>query len=209
MARLLYVRSSPRGERSYSARAAEAFLKAYRASHPGDEVQTLDVFTAKLPVFDGFALQAKYAILNGQKHTAEEAAAWKAVEEVIGVFKSADKYLFAVPMWNFGIPYRLKQYLDVIIQPGYTFSYSPTEGYKGLVAGRPAACVYARGGAYPEGSPEAAYDFQKKYFELALGFMGITDVKSVVVEPTLVAPEAAKATLDTAVRAAEAMARVL
>lgn len=56
-------------------------------------------------------------------------------------------------MWNFGIPYRLKQYIDILVQPGYTFSYSPEQGYTGLV-NKPAAVVYARGGDYS--SKEAA-----------------------------------------------------
>ena len=37
---------------------------------------------------------------------------------------SADKYVPAIPMWNFGIPYRLKQNINILVQPGYTFSYN-------------------------------------------------------------------------------------
>ncbi|MBV9130893.1 MAG: NAD(P)H-dependent oxidoreductase [Verrucomicrobia bacterium] len=36
--------------------------------------------------------------------TREQAQAWKRVEAVIERFKSADWYLFSLPMWNFGIP---------------------------------------------------------------------------------------------------------
>ena len=28
-------------------------------------------------------------------------------------------------MWNFGIPYALKYYIDAIVQPGYLFQYTP------------------------------------------------------------------------------------
>ncbi len=202
MATVLYIKASPRGGRSHSLAVADAFVETYRAAHPGDEVKTLDVFKADLPAFDGLAVQAKYTILHGQKHTAEELAAWQAVEAVIAEFKAADKYVFAVPMWNFGIPYRLKQYLDLLIQPGYTFSYSPEKGYTGLVTGKPVFVAYARGGEYPEGTPGEAYDFQKRYLELVLGFIGFTDIRSVVVEPTLMGgPEMA------AVRTAEAIAK--
>lgn len=48
----------------------------------------------------------------------------KNVEDVIEQFTAADKYLFSLPMWNFGIPYKLKHYIDVIVQPGYTFSFT-------------------------------------------------------------------------------------
>lgn len=190
MSTLLYVQASPRLERSHSRAVADAFVAEYGRLHPGDRVETLDLFRADLPPFDGLAVQAKYTILHGQKHTAEELAAWRAVEAVIAPFKAADKYAFAVPMWNFGIPYRLKQYLDLLIQPGYTFSFSPASGYTGLVTGKRAFVAYASGGEYAAGSGAESYDLQSRYFQLALGFMGITDVRTVTVAPTL-GPEAA------------------
>lgn len=208
MATLLYVKASPRGERSHSVAVADAFVEAYRAAHPGDMVKTLDVFEADLPPFDGLALQAKYTILHGHKHAPEELAAWRAVEAIIAEFKAADKYVLAVPMWNFGIPYRLKHYLDLIIQPGYTFSYDPAKGYTGLVTGKPAFIAYARGGEYPDGTPYATYDFQKKYLELALGFIGFTGIRSLVVEPTLMGgPEVAAKKTSEAIAMAREIAK--
>jgi FMN-dependent NADH-azoreductase len=185
MAKLLYIQSSPRGARSKSSAVAEAFVEEYRRVKPSDRVDTLNVFTEHLPTFDGATVQAKYDILHGQPHSPESERAWKAVEAIIERFKSADRYLVSVPMWNFGIPYRLKQYLDVIIQPGYTFGFSPEKGYFGLVTGKPLVAIYARGGEYPGGTPYAAYDMQKPYLELAFRFMGFTDIQSLVYEPTL------------------------
>ena len=53
--------------------------------------------------------------------------------------------------------------------------------------------VYARGGEYPEGSDFASADLQKRYMGLELGFIGFTDIRSIVVEPTLMAgPDTAK-----------------
>jgi FMN-dependent NADH-azoreductase len=207
MSRVLYIQASPREERSYAIQAADAFVKAYRESHSGDSVSTMNLFEKDLPPFDGFSLDAKYAILHGQEHSEEQAMAWKGVETVIGEFTAADKYVFAVPMWNFSIPYRLKHYFDVIVQPGYTFSYSPEEGYNGLVTGKPVFAAYARGGQYPPDSEMAAYDLQSRYLELILGFIGLTDIKSVFVEPTLAGAEDVKKALASAVSKAEKMAR--
>ena len=185
MSRVLYIQASPRGERSYCIAVADAFIEAYRQKHPDDEIVSLNVFDAAIPSFDGLAVQAKYTILHGQSHSKEELKAWKKVEKVIEQFTSADKYVLAVPMWNFSIPYRLKQYIDILVQPGYTFSYSNEKGYQGLVAGKPMLVVYARGGEYPVGSQAEAFDLQRKYVELILGFMGFKNLQSVVVEPTL------------------------
>jgi FMN-dependent NADH-azoreductase len=187
---------------------ADAFIDEYQKHNPEDQVCVMDLFQHELPSFDGLAVQAKYKILHGLEHTSEEAEAWSAVEGVIESFKAAEKYVFAVPMWNFGIPYRLKQYIDLIVQPGYTFSYSPEEGYKGLAGDKPVFVSYARGGEYGEESGAAAFDLQQQYLKTIFGFMGLTNGKSVVVEPTLMAgPDAAQQSRQTAIDQARAMAR--
>ena len=207
MSRLLYIQASPRIQRSHSIAVADAFVAAYEQSHADDEVETANLFEASLPNFDGLAVQAKYAIMHGQSHSDEELQAWKNVERVIEQFTSADKYVLAVPMWNFGIPYRLKQYIDILVQPGYTFSYSEDKGYEGLVVGKPALVVYARGGEYPPGSEAEAFDMQSKYVALILGFMGFKDVRSMVVEPTLQGgPDTAKTRVREAIERAKEMA---
>jgi FMN-dependent NADH-azoreductase len=185
MSTLLYIQSSPRGQRSKSITVADAFVETYKQKHPDDKIVTLNIFKEKLPAFDGLTVQAKYTIMHGRKHSKEELQVWKKVEKIIEQFKSADKYVLAVPMWNFGIPYRLKQYIDILVQPGYTFSYSPETGYKGLLTGKPLLAVYARGGEYPAGNPAEAFDMQTKYLQLILGFIGFTNIRSVIVEPTL------------------------
>jgi len=185
MSRLLYIQASPRGQRSHSVAVTDAFIEAYEQKHPDDEIVILNVFDEPIPNFDGLAVQAKYTILHGKPHSEIEQEVWKNVEQVIEQFTSADKYVLAVPMWNFSIPYRLKQYIDLLVQPGYTFSYSPEAGYEGLVSGKPMLAVFSRGGEYPPGSEAEAFDLQTKYIELIFGFMGFKDIRSVVVEPTL------------------------
>jgi FMN-dependent NADH-azoreductase len=208
MSKLLYIQASPRVGRSHSIAVADAFVESYRENNPDDEIVTLDIFKADLVPFDGLAVQAKYTILHGQKHSQEELGAWKGVEAIIEEFNSAGKYVMAVPMWNFGIPYRLKHFIDIIVQPGYTFSYTPEEGYKGLVTGKPIFIAYARGGEYPPGSDYEAFDLQKKYLEVILGFMGFTDIRSIAVEPTLMGgPEVAKAKREAAIEQAKQMAK--
>jgi FMN-dependent NADH-azoreductase len=188
MAKLLHIEASPRGKRSASVTVAQHFIDSYLATHPGDTVETLDLWQAGLPEFDGATIDAKYAVLHGQKHTPEQLQAWQAVVKIADHFKSADKYLFSLPMWNFGIPYKLKHFIDVLVQPGLTFSFTPKEGYKGLVTGKPVVAVYARGGAYGAGSGMEAYDAQSPYLKQALGFIGFTDIKDIFVEPTLASP---------------------
>src|SRR5271156_2055063 len=188
MSKLLHIEASPRGGQSASIVVARHFLDAYRAKHPGDTVETLDLWETTLPEFNGETINAKYSIMSGQQPSGDEVVAWKAVTKVIEHFKSADKYLFSLPMWNFGIPYKLKHFIDVLLQPGLAFSFSPETGYKGLITGKPVVAVYARGGAYGAGTGMEAYDAQSPYLKQALGFIGFTDIKEIFVEPTLASP---------------------
>ena len=198
MSKLLYIEASPRKSRSKSIEVANVFLSALKKSDASIDVDKMDLWSTELPTFDGDIVEAKYAILNGQPHTAEQAAGWARVTAVIERFKAADFYLFSLPMWNFGVPYVLKHLIDVIVQPGLTFSYSPTEGYKGLVTGKKAVAVYARGGAYGPGTGAEGYDLQSKALGGILGFIGLTDVTSIFVEPTLGAPADTEAAIKKA-----------
>jgi FMN-dependent NADH-azoreductase len=185
MSKLLYIQASPRVQRSHSIAVADAFIETYKRKHPDDEIVTLNVFEASIPDFGNLAVQAKYAIIHGQLHSKKQQQVWRNVEEVIEQFTSADKYVLAVPMWNFSIPYRLKQYIDLLVQPGYTFRFSEEKGYEGLVVGKPMLAVYARGGEYPPHSGAEAFDLQTKYIELIFGFIGFENIRFVVIEPTL------------------------
>jgi len=185
MSRMLYIQASPRIGRSYSIAVASAFVDAYRALHPGDEIITMNLFQKDLPPFDGLYVQAKYTIMHGLQHTEKERSAWSTVEALINEFKAADKYVMAVPMWNFSIPYRLKQYIDILVQPTYTFNVTDAGGYDGLVKSKPIFLACSSGGEYPAGTPAEAYDFQTKYLKLILGFIGFTDIRLLAIGPTL------------------------
>ncbi len=207
MSKLLYVESSPRKSRSKSIAVAYAFVEAYKTANPNDEVVTVDLWDKTLPEFDGYTIDAKYQVLHGQNFDAQQHAAWQAVVNVCNEFKAADKYLFSLPMWNFGIPYKLKHYIDVLVQPGETFKFDPEQGYRGLVQGKPIAVVYARGGSYSN-SEAKGMDHQKSYMDLLLGFIGFANIQSILVEPTMAAPDELTKTEVSAIQLAQSVARV-
>jgi len=68
--------------------------------------------------------------------------------------------------------------------------------------------IYARGGEY-SGAESSAFDFQKTYMEMYLGFIGFQDIKTILVEPTLTDPESAEKVLSAAKEQAIVFARQL
>lgn len=184
MNRLLYIGASPRKERSRSAMVADRFLARLKERYPALSVERLDVFDIDLPAFDQDAVAGRYHLLTGNAFDPEQADAWRGLKKWTDQFLSFDSYLIATPMWNFGIPYRLKQYIDILTQPGLTFRNDSDGNVEGLAQGRRAIIVAAS--AMPFGSlPEiAGLDFQLAYLKAWLGFIGVTNIGAVRVAGT-------------------------
>jgi FMN-dependent NADH-azoreductase len=189
MPHVLYVEASPRKQRSASIEVARAFLEVLRA-RPGVTIDTLDLWSTKLPEFNGSALAAKYAGLSGAALTPDQQSAWAEITRVVDRFRAADLLVFALPLWNFGLPYKMKHLIDVVSHKDLLFSFDE-RGLKGLLVGKKAVVVYARGLDYAPASdtPAGTYDFQRPYMELWLRFIGVTDIESITVEKTLLGSE--------------------
>ena len=100
----------------------------------------------------------------------------------------------------------MKHYIDLLVHRGLTFSFTPGEGYKGLVTGKPLVAVYARGGAYGPGRGAESWDQQSKYLKHIFGFIGFTDIREIFVEPTEANPTSKVEAVAAASRVAGEMA---
>ena len=186
MSTLLHISASPRGEASESLRIARVFTQAYRDAHPGDEVEHWDLWDGSLPDFRVGA-QAKMTVFGGAEPVGAEGAAWGAARRVFERFDAADRLLFSVPMWNGSVPYVLKQFIDVLSQPGWIFGVDPVVGYDHLLDGRDkkVAVIYTSAVWGPGLGPEFGNDFQSTYFGDWLRWAGLTDIREIRFHPTL------------------------
>ncbi len=192
MTKLLFVEASPRGSESKSIRIAERYLATLRANNPRLEVDSIKLWNAELPAFDGDKVAAKMNVITGQEHNAAERTAWDQIVEIADRFISADRYLFAVPMWNGGIPYRLKQYIDIIHQPGLLWGLKPETGYFGLLENKHATLVLTSG-AYGPGMPSPAFgvDHHSTYLRDWLEQAGVSKIDEVRFQPSLLTADPA------------------
>lgn len=189
MAHVLHVSASPGGENSRSLALADAFLDAWRQAHPADTHETADVWNLELPEFDASMIAAKFAVLRAQDATAEQEAQWDRAVRVSRQFNRADVYVFSLPMWNYGLPYRLKHYIDIVTLPGQNWRWSRVEGYQPLLSGKRAFLMYSSAGDFSEGATPQYQDFQKPYMRQWLRFLGIEVAGEVALAPTLTDPD--------------------
>ncbi|WP_419953246.1 FMN-dependent NADH-azoreductase [Methylobacterium sp.] len=207
MPHLLYVEASPRKERSASIEVARAFLDAWRATHPEGKVDMLDVWNTALPDFDGEALAGKYAALAGEPLSPAQEEAWVAIRALADRFRAADLILFAVPMWNYTIPYKLKHLFDLVSQKDLLFTFDE-RGQNGMLDAT-AVVINARGVAIGADFPAEIYDHQSTYMATWLRMVGITDVHQIAVEKGLMGADLDRQSRDEARAKAEALARRL
>ena len=206
MQRLLHIDASPRDTRSRSRNVTQAFMEALTAHKPQVNITTMDVWRTALPDLGDGMIEGRYNLIMGEDVPADIKAAWDHVASFVQDFLSYDGYIFSVPMWNFGIPYKLKHYIDVITQPRMIFTNDAVGNVVGHAAGKKAILIAAS--AMPIGKVEGfeAYDFQQAYLEKWLGFIGITDIACLRVAPTYGAPADVEAVMAAAREEAKALA---
>lgn len=200
MARLLHIDASPRGPRSRSNMVADRLI----AGLAGHDVERLTLFDADLPAFDGATIEGRYALIMGDPVDDAVRDDWAVIRRRIDHFLSFDGWIFTVPMWNFGIPYRLKHYIDLITQPGMAFRVVDGQG-EGLAAGRKAILITSGALDIRPDGPMAALDFQLAYLRAWLGFIGVTDIDALHVRPTYGDGPSVEAAMDQAYADADAL----
>lgn len=174
--KLLHIIASPRLDGSSTLPLSEALLGELGSRFADLEIETLDLFQADLPAIAGDNIEAKYTLMARRPVEPGHAESWAQIEREIARFRAADAYVITAPMWNFGVPYALKYYIDCIVQPGYLFRFNE-QGYpEPLLHDKRMIVVSSSGSDYSEGSPLHALNFHEPYLRTIFGFVGITDV---------------------------------
>lgn len=178
MARLLHVDSSLFEQGSASREIAQTFRETWEREHPGGEVVHRDLGASPVPPLTAHAVVG--GMTPEEQRTPEQRAALALRAELVGEVVAADAYLFAVPMYNWGVAGSFKVWLDQIIEQGKTLSPDGPP-----LAGRPATVVLSYGGGYFPGTPREGWDHVQPYLETVfVKAMGL-DVRFVTVQLTL------------------------
>lgn len=181
MNKLLHIIATPRQDESRTLRITEEFLNAFKENKKGWVIEELDLTKEQLPALTVKRVDGKYVLLGGKDLFGEFKEAWQEIISHINRFLSADAYLISTPMWNFSIPYTLKHYIDIIVQPKYLFRYTAS-GVEGLAKNKKMAIIASRGGDYTSAETIKG-DFQEPYLRYIFGFVGITDITFIIAQP--------------------------
>ena len=204
MKKLLHIIATPRGEESRTLKVSNVFLDTFREKHADWVIDELDLTKESLPSLTVKRVDGKYVLLGGKDLSGDMKESWQDIISHIERFMSADAYLISTPMWNFSIPYTLKQYIDTIVQPKYLFRYT-SNGVEGLVKNKKMVVITSSGGEYVSEEARKA-DFQEPYLRFVFGFVGITDMVFVKAEPMGIGEDIQKQRIKNAQETAKKIA---
>jgi FMN-dependent NADH-azoreductase len=177
---LFRLDASIRTEGSNSRALADIVENVWRDGHPEAEVTRRSVGVDPLPstlwpeaVFASWTPEDDRS--PEQRDTVARVAAL--ADEVLG----ADALLFAVPLYNFGVPQHFKAWVDIMLTDPRLSSAAGR-----ALEGRPAVLAMIRGGAYGAGTPREGWDHATGWIRRILEDVWGLDLKVVELEFTLV-----------------------
>lgn len=189
--KILQINSSARRDASHSTRLASRLVQRLRETTPESSLTVRDLNDVPHPVLDEAALGALFT--PADQRTPEQAARVALDDGLIAEIQAADIVVLGVPMYNFGVPASLKNWIDAISRAGMTFRYTE-KGPEGLLKGKKVYVALARGGQY-RNTPA---DTQVPYLKTVFTFLGLTDVQFVYAEGLAMGADAERSGIASA-----------
>ncbi len=196
MKRLLHIIATPREDESRTLQVSQVFLDSFKEKHPDWLIDELNLAKESLPELSMKSVSGKYILLQGKNLFGKSKELWAEIIQHIERFKTADFFLISTPMWNFHIPYMLKHYIDLIVQPHYLFRYTEAGTVEGLVQNKKMLIITSCGGQY--GKDQKDLDFQEPYLRWIFNFVGINDISFIHAEGMDMGEEIERKSLETA-----------
>ena len=181
---ILQINASARREGANSTRIADMVAQRLLQRDPQARLSLRDLAATPHPMLDEAALGALFT--PADKRSPEQAARVALDDALIQEVQAHEVLVIGVPMYNFGVPSQLKNWIDAIARAGVTFRYTES-GPQGLLTGKTVYLALARGGRYRD----TAADAQVPYLKTVLGFLGMNDLRLIYAEGFAMGPEAA------------------
>ncbi|WP_127497407.1 FMN-dependent NADH-azoreductase [Paenibacillus glycanilyticus] len=186
---------------SVSLQVGHHFIENYRKLNPNAPIEQIDLYSEEIPELDSTVLGAWGKLASGEELTDEEKRVTGRMNEILQQFKSARKYVIIMPLHNFNIPSRLKDYMDNVMIARETFKYTENGGVGLLTDGRSLLVIQGSGGIYTNNDWYTDNEFSHKYLKSMFNFLGIEDYRIIRAQGTNVLDKAE--VLDKAKKEAE------
>ncbi len=166
---ILHLICSPRGHASHSACYSRHLVERLAARDIGAQVSVRCLNSLTMPHVDReFSLASR-----SEGRGSAEVGSLQLSEELVAEVVESDAIVVATPMHNLSVPSALKAWIDHVVRPNVTFSYSGDK-MVGLLSDRPVFVVLSSSGnQWAADEP----DFLRPYLRAMFAAMGILSVE--------------------------------
>jgi FMN-dependent NADH-azoreductase len=199
---------------SVSLQVFNHFLKSYKELIPDSGViEQINLYSDVVPMIDKTVLSAWEKQRQEQELTSLEQKVTERMAEILQQFKRANTYVIVLPLHNFNIPSKLKDYMDNIMIARETFKYTENGSVGLLKDGRRMLVIQASGAIYTNNDWYTEVDYSHKYLKSMFNFLGIEDYQIIraqgvaLQEPNEVLQQAYKEAEEAASRLAPKLIR--
>jgi FMN-dependent NADH-azoreductase len=177
MNKMLVINAHPKVDNtsSVSLQVFDHFLKAFKELNPTEAIEQINLYSEHVPLVDHTVLSAWEKLAKGEQITDEEQKITERMSEILKQFKSANKYVIVMPLHNFNVPSKLKDYMDNILIAGATFKYTENGSVGLLKDGRSILVIQGSGGVYTNNDWYTEVEYSHKYLKSIFNFIGLED----------------------------------
>jgi FMN-dependent NADH-azoreductase len=172
-----------------SRQVADTAQAAWQQTHRHRPVVRRDLGANPVPT-DAWALAVSATSTPEAEQIEAQRRARELAATLVDELAAADAYLFAVPLYNYGVSQHFKVWVDLVLTDPRL-----APGNEQLLAGRPATLVTARGGGYGAGTPREGWDHSTPWLVRILADVLGLDLKLSEAELTLAGVNPAMASL--------------
>ncbi|NHN35440.1 FMN-dependent NADH-azoreductase [Paenibacillus agricola] len=169
---------------SVSLEVGKHFIENYRKMNPNESIEQIDLYGEEIPEVNSTVLSAWGKFASGGELTDEEKRVTSKMNEILQQFKSSKKYVIIMPVHNFNIPSRLKDYMDNIMIARETFKYTENGGVGLLTDGRSLLVIQGSGAIYTNNDWYTDNEFSHKYLKSMFNFLGVEDYQIIRAQGT-------------------------
>ncbi|ULT59481.1 NAD(P)H-dependent oxidoreductase [Neobacillus drentensis] len=170
---------------SVSLQVFNHFLKTYKGLiHDSEVIEQINLYSDVVPMIDKTVLSAWEKQRKEQELTPQEQKVTERMSEILQQFKSANTYVIVLPLHNFNIPSKLKDYMDNIMIARETFKYTENGSVGLLKDGRRILVIQASGGIYTNNDWYTEVEYSHKYLKSMFNFLGIEDFQIIRAQGT-------------------------
>ncbi|MBV9076845.1 MAG: NAD(P)H-dependent oxidoreductase [Methylobacteriaceae bacterium] len=177
MTTMLHVDASVRGTRSLSRRLGDAFREGWLAQVSAARVIHRDLAAAAPPFVDEAWIAACFTPADRRTDAMREVLAPS--DELIAELEAAEVLVIATPMFNYGMPARLKAWIDQVVRVDRTFSFDLARGdwpLEPLLAGKILVLLTSAGEfGFGPGGVREHMNHLDPHVRVASGYLGVAE----------------------------------